>query len=815
MITGPAARAALEGLRILEISPNLAVAHAGQIFSDFGAEVVMLEPPGGAPIRRSRAFPFLARGKQSVVVDLGTDAGRGEAARMAAGCDALIEAFRPGVADRLGLGYDDLAEANPSLVYASVSGYGRAGRYAGEKGYDALVMARIGGLSTMSAMVDRPGPAFASVPFCSFSAAQLAAQAILAALLERERSGAGQKVETSLLQGIAAHDIWNWFLRVLTTRYPDAYTPAAPVEEGVPNSALVFRLLVALSADGRWMQYSQTSQHLFTALMRVLGLDWMFGDPAWKGLPVPEDRSRRVQLWDLMIERVRDQDLASWQGVFDAEADVWAEPFREGDEVLDHPQLLHDGNVVVVDVPGYGRVVQPGPIAGLSATPADVRRPPPQLGAHRADVASRPRTAPQPPSSGPHHSAPLEGVTVVELGFFYAAPFAATLLGELGARVIKVEPLDGDPLRSLAAFPEVGAIKALQGKESVAVDISQPEGLAVVHDLVRRADIVLQSFRAGAAERLGVDSATLCGLNPALVYVNAPGYGSDGPCGHRPAYAPTIAAAAGIACRLTGPTLPRRPRDLDLQGIKEAATRLIAATNSSFAQSDGLAALGNASSILVALLARARGLGGQTVSTSMLQIATHANCEAVVRHEGEPDGCDVDDRLLGFHPLYRLYETADGWIMLACPAERDRARLKAALAEHLDSPEAADALHAMAAGRQPEEMAGVLEAVFRTGPAAFWEAHLARFDIGCAAVADGPVEAVMLEHMAPECDLVTSAEHPMLDSHPRLRPLVAMSRSRLVAGNGCSLGQHTEAVLGELGHGPDAIERLKKNRVIA
>src|SRR5205085_2903594 len=117
--------------------------------------------------------------------------------------------------------------------------------------------------------------------------------------------------------------------------------------------------------------------------------------------------------------------------------------------------------------------------------------------ASRASPGTSPESAPP--------ARPLDGVTVLELGLWYAAPYGSALLADLGARVVKIEPLTGEPMRHVLPFPEAGAVKVLQGKESVALSLEQREGLAIVRALARRADIVLMGYRAGVAERLGVD----------------------------------------------------------------------------------------------------------------------------------------------------------------------------------------------------------------------------------------------------------------------------------------------------------------------
>src|SRR5262249_40695244 len=126
---------ALDGLKVVDLSPTRVGAQASQTLADFGADVVWVEPPGGSPLRAESAFPFVARGKRSEVADLRTAEGRERVRTLAAGADVLIETFRPGVAERLGLGYDDLGARNPGLVYASITGFGRDGPWANLKAY--------------------------------------------------------------------------------------------------------------------------------------------------------------------------------------------------------------------------------------------------------------------------------------------------------------------------------------------------------------------------------------------------------------------------------------------------------------------------------------------------------------------------------------------------------------------------------------------------------------------------------------------------------------------------------------------------------
>jgi crotonobetainyl-CoA:carnitine CoA-transferase CaiB-like acyl-CoA transferase len=812
---------ALEGLRVIDLSPTRLGAQVSQLFADFGAEVIWVEPPGGAPMRHQPAFAFWARGKRSVELDLGTDDGRDALRALVAGADVLIETFRPGVMDRLGFDPDALAALNPRLVHTSITGFGHVGPYAGLQGYEGIVAAKLGVFQAFNRMVPDDRPPFVNVPWCTWPAIQTALHGTLSALIEREHSGLGQRVEASLAQAFTAVDTWGWFEQYIERKWPGAYKRANSYDEDeIPTTPFAYFLLIALTKDGHWLQFAQTAPRLYAALMRALGLDWMFTDPEWAGIPVFPDQQRREALWARMLEVANTKTLAEWQQVFEDDPDVFAEEFRAGPQVLEHPQVKWDGSAIELIDDERGPVHQPGPLVMMKATPADTTRSAPTVGRDQALVAdalggATPASAPA--STGARADAPtglpLDGMTIVEFAVQFAAPHGTTLLTDLGARVIKIEALEGDPIRSILPFPETGAAKVMAGKETICIDLGTPEGLALAHEIIARSDMVMQGFRAGVADRIGVGYERLRQLNPDLVYVNATGYGTGGPNGHRPAYAPSIGAAAGVARGNVGDLVEERA-GMTLAEIRHGTFLLTVGAVVSNAQADGFAALGVGTAVLLGYLARQRGKGAQELTTTMINTNAHAMSAQVVDYPGSPGEPGPDIEMRGLSALYRSYDARDGWVFLAAPQDEEWSRLVSALAPYVDL---ADARFADRAARatNDEALAHALAGAFATRDKADWERDLRAADVACVAVTTSSIEDVLWsDDFAVASGYVTEADHPVFERHPRMAPLVRFSRSATKVGDGNLAGAHTDAILTELGRTPEQIADLRERKIV-
>jgi crotonobetainyl-CoA:carnitine CoA-transferase CaiB-like acyl-CoA transferase len=806
----------LEGLRVVELAGTECSARVAQFLADYGAGVDMIERPGGCPLRRLPGWTSLGRGKRSRLVDITTTEGRSALNELVNTSDVLVHSMRPAAMDALGLTYAAFADANPRLVVASISGFGRLGPFSDVKGYEGIVMAKLGVYQSFERATRRPGPTFVTVPFASYCAAQVAVQGVLAALVERETSGLGQQVETNMAQAVATLDCWMWFLRILAERYPDAFTQVPAFDDsGRPNAHQALTLLVAATSDDRWLQFAQLQPHLFASFLRALDMEDLLEEPGWSGLPIYESKEKRTEVWERMHEAVNRFSFAEWQDKFDRDRDVFAELFRSGTEVLDHPALSGGGWVASTEGPDAGSVRQLGRtvrVMGEEWVPS----PCPELGeggAAPAGSASSPRWPTTPVRRPSGATGALAGTTILDLCVWYAAPYATALLSDLGARVIHIEPLDGDPIRVAAGFPEAGGVKVMQGKESLAVDLSTPEGREIVHELAKRSTAVLHGFRAGVAENLGLDADTLRALNPRLVYVDATGYGVRGPYAKRPSYAPSIAVAAGITMRNVEPHLGQEPAT-SLSARKERAIRLSAGTSAAPINADGLSALGTASSLLLGLLSAARGQVPPPLETTMLSTTASVNFEALIEGAGITASAP-DPELLGLSALYRLYESADGWIFLAVVTEREWDALVEAV-EPFGSLREDDRFRT-ASGRttHDSQLAQILGEVLRSRSGAEWEKDLTQRNVACTVSSETPTEGMLFSsEVGGASGYLSHVVHPTFNEHPRLAPIIRFSRSHTVARPGCLAGQHTESILGELGMDADRIADLKKRRVV-
>ena len=372
---------ALTGLTVLDLTRVLSGPFATMTLADLGADVVKIEQPGtgddtrqwGPPFQGDEAAYFLSvnRNKRSLAVDLKLTDGLALVRDLARRADVVVENFRPGTAARLGLGYDDLSADNPGLVYASISGYGQTGPDSHRAGYDAIAQAR-SGIMSVTGEADGP-PVRVGVSSADLVAGMWAVIGILAALRERDRSGQGQWVDISLLDGSVS-----WLAYVAAgyfatgtrpPRYGSAHPTIAPYQGFATKDG---ELMLAVGNDAIWRRFAPAA-----------GLDDLVDDPRFATNPLRV--SHRDELLPLVADAMASRTSAQWVEVLDA-AGVPVGPIQTVDEVVTDPQVLARGMVGEVEHPTAGTLRTIGCPVRLTATPPQVRTAPPLLGQHTDDV---------------------------------------------------------------------------------------------------------------------------------------------------------------------------------------------------------------------------------------------------------------------------------------------------------------------------------------------------------------------------------------------------------------------------------------------
>jgi crotonobetainyl-CoA:carnitine CoA-transferase CaiB-like acyl-CoA transferase len=365
---------ALEGLRVLELTQVMAGPFCGQVLGDMGADVVKIEPPGGDSTRESlgtAAFLAVNRNKRSVALDLKSPEHQAVLHRLVRDADVLLENHRPGVAARLGADWETLSELNPRLIYASVSGFGQTGPYAQRPGYDLIAQ----GLSGVMSVTGEPGgePVKCGIPIGDLSAALFCAVAILSAVVARERTGRGQRIDTSLFEGALALSVWETAELWGTGRVPQALGSAHRLL--APYQAL-------RTADGH-LTVGGNTQPLWERLCEAIGRPGLASDARFA---TNDDRmAHRAELVAELESALAARSTGEWVSVL-IEAGVPCGPIHDYRQVFEDEHTQAREMEVRLEHPVEGEIRALGIPVKLSDTPGAIRRPAPLLGEHTAEV---------------------------------------------------------------------------------------------------------------------------------------------------------------------------------------------------------------------------------------------------------------------------------------------------------------------------------------------------------------------------------------------------------------------------------------------
>jgi crotonobetainyl-CoA:carnitine CoA-transferase CaiB-like acyl-CoA transferase len=749
-----------QGLSVVEVAVGasdlglgLAGGGPGMILAHLGARVQRVVGSSRPEIDEAVAWGHAwHRDKEMVVTD-----DRDEIFRLLQVADVALVYGSETLVEGRGLGYRDLKNANPSLVYARCRP-SRTSRGTVED-FGLLVEARAGFCSQLAG--HRPGPIFVDVRASGTGAAFIMAVSVLSLLLRRTHRGVGGWSETSLYDGLLAT------LGTMIGRSERA----APEVERYWEKGSTFPNFLYRCSDGELIQVWFGGKGMYANLLATLD-----DEPSSEGYytdQVTGSLNARAERWkatfageprNVWIDRLR-------------AAGVACEPVLSPGDVLSDDHLEASGIAEERAAAGHREV--------FVATPISVSAP---VGL---------QTSPKPPTdqvSG-HHL--LDGLRVLDFSAFVAGPLAAEVLADLGADVIKVEPPEGEAMRAAA----YATASCQRGKRSLALDIGAKEARPVVERLIEWADVVLHNFRVGVSSRLGIDEAAVFQLNPRAVYCHASAFGTAGPRAAYPGNDALMQALTGLERAVGG-----------------AGNDPVAPTWIPIDMSGGwLAAVG----IVAGLLARARYDHGCRVATSLLgagmliQSGTFQRDGEVVRQP------EADQNQTGYGPGYRIHQGCDGeWFALVVPDRAAWDRLRS-LPELTSLPEPYIPIRNSTDDRLARDAEIVMARVFATATAAESVTALRRVglmaepidrvdrDAFRRAILDDPVNR----------QLGRVASYPTADWgwFEQIGPLLRCGPSA-PAGPGLlalpGIGEHTVEVLSELGFEADRIESLLRAKVV-
>ena len=368
--------AALEGIRVLDLTQIMAGPFCTMLLADLGAEVIKIENPRGGDDSRRMAPPYyhsepasfiaMNRNKFGISVDIRSQPGKQILWRLIERADVLVENFRPGTMKRLGFGFEEVHAKYPALVYCSISGFGQTGPYSERGGFDLVAQAMSGVLSVTGSPEE---PAKVGVPVSDLNAGLYASHAILAALLSRMRTGEGQYIDTSLFEGALAYTFWEsneyWATGTAPRRLGTAHRLSAPYQ-------------VFATADG-WIAIGAANQRNWEKLVQAIERPDLLHDPDFA---TNADRmSHLAKLVETLTATLKTRTTEEWLQVFDATG-VPCGPVLTLDQVYNHPQVKARAMDIEVEHPTAGRIHAIGFPVKYSSTPAQMYRPAPVLGQH-------------------------------------------------------------------------------------------------------------------------------------------------------------------------------------------------------------------------------------------------------------------------------------------------------------------------------------------------------------------------------------------------------------------------------------------------
>ena len=614
---------ALTGFRVLDFGQYVAGPLAAMLLSEQGAEVIRIEPPGG-PRDASAAGAIFNRGKKSMVLDLKNETDKHVALQLVDTADLLIENFRPGKFAALGLGYEALAQRNPRLVYCAMPGFAHDDPRAPLAGWEAIIAAAT---DTYRPPQDSNAstPRFWNLPVASNFAAMLAATACVNALNAQQRDGLGQHIE------IALFDAMFTAIGARGMQMPTA----------VDMSLDFTGFGVYECQDGRYVHFAPVAPRFMDWFVAAAGVAQWATEGLLDRAALSTSPETALRLRSELSGLFKTRTALAWETLAD-KAGVPLIVCRTTAEWSDTAHALTSQSVVSIDDFEYGAMKQPGTPVRLSVSKEQIQGPRHPLDADRASIAAdllqpsaqaarRANFKVNPRCTDPA----LKGVRVLDLTQIWAGPTAARALAEFGADVIKINS-PHEPIRS--------HYDVNRGKRSILLDFKDPKDMDIFRQLVESADVVMQNFRHGVAEGLGIGYQDLVKIKPTIIYASVSAFGYDGPwCGRR-GYEVQAQAAAGAQVDFGWPDQAARlPYE-----INDYGTGVLTAFGLS-----------------LALMHHARTGQGQQVHGALGYTATLHQSLRFAQMAQAHHAPSAFANTLGLHALYRLYQARDQWFFFA------------------------------------------------------------------------------------------------------------------------------------------------------
>ncbi len=781
---------ALNGITLLEFASHPACAYAAMLLAEQGARTIRIEPPGGDPGRGGPHFAVLNRSKRSVILALDSAKGRAAARELLKLADVVVNGFTPGQLESLDLTYDRIQAINPRVVVLNMPPLGSRGPAADVAAGDELASAISGVTAAQGSLSGDPVPL--AFPLVSYQTGILGALAAAAALYWRDLTGQGQSVEVSMLAGALSVQSGS------IVQHPELISMMAANRRDPMGPAPSYRIYEG--SDGRYLMLSCVTPTFWNKLALAIGRPELVSDPRFENAPMGLMPEERVALIDILTPIIRSRPASQWLEIF-RHHDVPASPVCTRREFIDDAQVRHVGMRREVTDPMLGKTVQMGVPLMMSETPGEIAGPAPALDECGPTLAALLDEAGRLPA---HHNraisaatasntsrGPLAGTLVLDFTGYIAGSYSTMLLAHLGAEVIKVESPGGDGFR-FAAFAFQGWN---QNKRGVAIDLGDARGREIAYALTKKADLVVENFRAGNARELGVDYQTLAALNPGVVYLSINGFGSSGPDFDHPSFDPVLQARSGVMAAHDGSAWGRQPVHPIVLNLPFCDY--------------GAAALGALACVLGLRHQRLTGKG-QRCEVTLIHSAIALQAGEFIFYQGRPNlECGAPESR-GASALRRVYRCQDSkWLFLAVASESDWSALRTAL----DIPVAAKAFSVARLELPHGALAEELAREFAKYPI---DALLKRLTALCipAAAVNRAVDAFDDVQIVAN-QLAAELSHPEYGPIRQTGVLLKFSSTPCqLWGSAPALGQHTRQVLSELGYTAAQAAELESSRVV-